>query len=212
MPKVSEEYIAAKKQQILEAAIVCFARNGFVGTTIQDVCQEARISHGALYRYFRSKDEIVEATCRAQGEGRKARYAALLQQHSARKVLATYLAQYFRRRSQPEPESLIKFQVQLYGEAVRTHRIGEIQRKGREELLELAAEVVRGGQERGEISSSVDALAVARTVGAIADGFLIQKSDTPDLDVAKCFEAVSAIFFGNLWLNDKEGGLDGKHK
>ena len=41
-----------------------FSRNGFHQTTVQDICLEARLSSGALYRYFDGKEDIIEACCR----------------------------------------------------------------------------------------------------------------------------------------------------
>src|SRR5437588_12979287 len=61
MPKVSDEHLDARRRQIIDAAIVCFARDGFHRATMQDVCREAGLSPGAIYRYFPSKDAIIEA-------------------------------------------------------------------------------------------------------------------------------------------------------
>lgn len=50
-----------RRTQILDAARACFRERGFRLTTIEDVCAEARISPGALYRYFDSKADIIAA-------------------------------------------------------------------------------------------------------------------------------------------------------
>lgn len=50
-----------RRLQILDAARECFAARGLSVTTVEDICGEARISPGALYRYFGSKAEIVAA-------------------------------------------------------------------------------------------------------------------------------------------------------
>jgi len=47
-----------KRIKILEAATKVFARMGFSDTRIQDVAQEAKIAHGTVYLYFKSKDEL----------------------------------------------------------------------------------------------------------------------------------------------------------
>ena len=57
MPRVSDEHLAARRQQILDAARACFLRNGFHATSMQDVIGEAGLSVGAVYRYFKSKNE-----------------------------------------------------------------------------------------------------------------------------------------------------------
>jgi AcrR family transcriptional regulator len=72
MAKISAEHAKARRRQILDAAHACFAREGFHRTSMQDIQREAELSAGALYVYFRSKDEIIEAlvekTARARGE------------------------------------------------------------------------------------------------------------------------------------------------
>ncbi len=50
-----------RRRQILDAARACFRARGFRHATIEDICAEARVSPGALYRYFGSKADIVVA-------------------------------------------------------------------------------------------------------------------------------------------------------
>ena len=50
-----------RRSQILEAARECFRERGFRLSTIEEICAEARISPGALYRYFDSKADIIAA-------------------------------------------------------------------------------------------------------------------------------------------------------
>jgi AcrR family transcriptional regulator len=61
MPKVSEEYRQARRADILAAARRCFIRQGFQETSMQDLLAEAGLSSGAVYNYFRSKEEIIIA-------------------------------------------------------------------------------------------------------------------------------------------------------
>jgi TetR/AcrR family transcriptional regulator, transcriptional repressor of aconitase len=61
MPKVSEEHLAARRRQILDAALVCFSRSGFHQTSMQQIFEESGLSPGAVYRYFKGKEEIVQA-------------------------------------------------------------------------------------------------------------------------------------------------------
>jgi len=58
MPKVSDEHLANRKQQILDAAANCFARNGFHRTSMQDIVRESGLSAGLIYRYFTGKDDL----------------------------------------------------------------------------------------------------------------------------------------------------------
>jgi AcrR family transcriptional regulator len=61
MPKVTQEYRDARREQILAAARRCFARDGFHATSMQDLFLESGLSSGAVYRYFASKDDVIIA-------------------------------------------------------------------------------------------------------------------------------------------------------
>src|SRR3954447_17207008 len=74
MPKVSEAHLESRRRQIIEAAIKCFSHEGFHRATMQDIVREAGLSSGAIYRYFSSKEEIIEAIA----DERHARERALI--------------------------------------------------------------------------------------------------------------------------------------
>ena len=57
-----EREIAHARNDILEAAITAFGRSGLHGTTMQDIAKEAGYTAASLYTYFKSKQEIVDAT------------------------------------------------------------------------------------------------------------------------------------------------------
>jgi AcrR family transcriptional regulator len=62
MPRLADPALPERRRaQILDAAQICFRERGFRLTTIEEICAEARISPGALYRYFDSKADIIAA-------------------------------------------------------------------------------------------------------------------------------------------------------
>src|SRR5688500_16314647 len=61
MPKVSERHAEARRRQILDAGLRCFARQGFHRTKMQDIFREADLSPGAVYTYFFGKDDLIRA-------------------------------------------------------------------------------------------------------------------------------------------------------
>ena len=78
MPKVTEAHRESRREQILLAAWKCFSRNGFHSTSMADVIKEAGLSAGAVYLYFKSKDEIIVAVASqvfAGIQGRLAEFA-----------------------------------------------------------------------------------------------------------------------------------------
>ena len=52
-----------RRAEILDAAERCFARAGFHRASMQDICGEAEMSPGNLYRYFPSKDALIAGIC-----------------------------------------------------------------------------------------------------------------------------------------------------
>lgn len=64
-PRSRTERRDQQVSRILEAAKICFVRSGFQGASMQQICAAAGMSPGALYRYFPSKEAIVEAICEA---------------------------------------------------------------------------------------------------------------------------------------------------
>jgi len=63
--KINPQKRDERRRQILQAAGRCFARDGFRGASISDICKEADISPGHLYHYFENKEAIVKEIAEA---------------------------------------------------------------------------------------------------------------------------------------------------
>src|ERR1700755_744338 len=61
MPKISEEQRQARRDQILAASWRCFARRGIHSTSMDDIVRESNLSFGAVYLYYKSKDDLILA-------------------------------------------------------------------------------------------------------------------------------------------------------
>jgi AcrR family transcriptional regulator len=72
MPKRSAEYMQQQRLRFCEAAMACFRRKGVVATSLNDICEEAGLSMGALYKHFSSRDELLEAMLQLRLEQRNA--------------------------------------------------------------------------------------------------------------------------------------------
>jgi AcrR family transcriptional regulator len=68
MPRVKPEHKDARRSEIIEAARACFARNGFRGTTLQEILAESGLSAGCVYNYFQSKNELMLAVADSRHE------------------------------------------------------------------------------------------------------------------------------------------------
>jgi AcrR family transcriptional regulator len=61
MPKISEATRLNRRNHVLISAWKCFTRQGFHATSMDDVIAETGMSSSSVYRYFRSKDELIDA-------------------------------------------------------------------------------------------------------------------------------------------------------
>lgn len=58
---IQQQLIAARKNQILDAAASLFAEKGFHPTTTRDIAKRATISEGTIYNYFPTKTALLLA-------------------------------------------------------------------------------------------------------------------------------------------------------
>jgi TetR/AcrR family transcriptional regulator, transcriptional repressor of aconitase len=61
VPKVTEAYRTARRDEIIEAALRCFAVKGYQRTSMADIIDEAGLSAGAIYGHFKGKKELFAA-------------------------------------------------------------------------------------------------------------------------------------------------------
>src|SRR6187431_576833 len=59
MPRVSQEYRDARRDEIADAALRCFARTGVQRTSMADIIAESGLAAGAIYGHFASKQELI---------------------------------------------------------------------------------------------------------------------------------------------------------
>jgi AcrR family transcriptional regulator len=196
MPKVTEAYLENRRQQILEAAIACFARNGFHQTTMEDIGQEAGLSPALAYRYFDSKDDIIVATVQ-QGADRAARFFdAVADGQDIPSLLQQMIHEHFQRFEQPGRDLYYKVRVQLWAEVIRNQEVAERLRVMREEAHAQITALIEKGQENGQINPNLDARAMTAAIEANLDGFVLHWLADPDVDVRQYRDALMAMVRG----------------
>lgn len=182
MPKVSEAHLAARRQQILEASLACFAREGFHRTTMQDIVKEAGLSPGAIYRYFDSKDAIVEAITTERHERERQLLAAVADQDPV-EALRLLAQSFFGALREPGTRGERRVRVQIYAEALRNPRIRRLVRRGVDEPLSALAGVIRAAQSEGRIGPQFDPEALARVTIAAFNGLILHQAWDDKVDV-----------------------------
>jgi AcrR family transcriptional regulator len=174
---------------------------------MHDICQMAELSPGAVYRYFSSKDEIIEAM---EEQGRQHSAAIIEAVTSERKgtldVLEGLVDVFF---SKLEDTRNCAVHIELWAEAMSNPRVREMI-VGIDDSIRNAfiTKVVLEAQDRGEINPLLDADAVARVMMAFWDGLVLQKTLDPQVDVWTYVSVMKAMMGGTFWQNRKLEGVD----
>lgn len=194
-PIVSEEHLEARRRQILAASQRCFSRRGFDATTMQDICQEAELSPGAVYRYFEGKREIVEAVFEL----------SVLENRKLADIPASFedvgegfdalFEMGFRIVELPDQRDDMRFGVLLHAEAVRDEGFAEQYARLYAALAEGFSGAVALAKDAGLIAAELDEEYVVRVLVALWEGFRVQKLIDPDLDTDRFLAAVKGLVF-----------------
>ncbi|GGX23883.1 TetR/AcrR family transcriptional regulator [Streptomyces chartreusis] len=182
MARVSQEHLDARRRQILDGAAICFARNGFHATSMQDVLKEVDLSAGAVYRYFSGKEELIGAIV---GEVLGSVHEAF--EEAARQspppppdeLVAAVLG-----RTLAARESLVvdgrpafpRLVVQVWTETLRNEELAAVLREGYLSVRAAWGRIVEGYQKAGMMRTDVEPDHVARTMIAAVLGFIAQQS------------------------------------
>ncbi|WP_336083333.1 TetR/AcrR family transcriptional regulator [Nocardia sp. SSK8] len=188
MPRVSEEHLERRRQQILDAAQVCFTRKGFHETSMQDVFTESGLSAGAVYRYFTSKNEIIRALVTNTMGPLRARLAEIIRGEELPmpgEVVRLLTTEIVKRSG---PDGPLRLAPQAWALAMVQPDSGVPVREAIAAMRELWAEYGLRLRERGLLPADTDLDAFAKTIIGVLPGFILQhlllEDITPD-DMAR---------------------------
>jgi AcrR family transcriptional regulator len=196
MPKVTEAYLDTRRSQILDAAIACFARKGFHQTTMEEIGNEAGLSPGVAYRYFENKEDIILATVKGSVDRSKDFFIDVADEKDLLAVLERMIDDQFTRFEQPGREAYYKVRVQLWAETLQNPRVAERARELRAEPQDELVELLKKGQERGQVKPNLDIKAATVAITACYDGFILQWFADPDVDIQEYSKVIKAMVRG----------------
>jgi AcrR family transcriptional regulator len=195
MPRVSEAHLTARREQILDAATVCFAENGFQATGMAEVIEAAGLSAGAVYRYFRSKDELIQAIVdRVLGEA-VARFDTWLGDQTApdpAEAVATAVGVVAAAASRG-PVDVTRVAVQAWAEALRSPAVHDIAGTAYRTMRGHLLEVVHRARAAGRLPKDVDPDATAAAMFSLVLGFVLQRLLLGDVSAETYGAAVRAL-------------------
>jgi TetR/AcrR family transcriptional repressor of uid operon len=199
MPKVLPEYLELRRQQILDAAAVCFSRRGFHQTTMQDICREVELSPGAVYRYFPSKDAIIEGMCNRGQEQNAEALSQGLAAGGTWAALDELIRIFFVEMDDLKSLETCSLNVELIAESPRNERVQALQARNIQDVRERLTRFMKHAQANGEIDPDLDPEAIARVMIAQYQGLVTQRLVEPNLDVTGYADVLRALYGGTFW-------------
>src|SRR6058998_2093141 len=178
------------RKQLMAAAIDCFARLGYQGTTIDRIARDAGVTKGAVYYHFRDKEELLFEAVKDRIGG--------FEQHVLEKVT-------------PTPDALTRlrevvdacffhatvsnhrrFIITLMIEALDTNpRLSGEFRDILRRMRTFLRDVVVRGQQRGQLRADVSAEAVAAVIaGGIIGAEVKHYQDPEEIDLRRVLDTL----------------------
>ncbi|HMK73621.1 MAG TPA: TetR/AcrR family transcriptional regulator [Myxococcaceae bacterium] len=195
MPRVSPAHAAARRRQILDAAWACFARKGFHGTTMPEICREAGLSTGAVYSYFPSKEELIEEGARRALASSLDTLGELGPGAPAAEAVAELLVFFVLWLAEPARRRLVRSDVALWGEAATNRRLARVLGRSFRGLRSRLTTLVRRAQTEGAVPPGLEASAVARAVLALYLGIALQSVVDPGFEPRAYAAVMRALRF-----------------
>ncbi len=193
MPKISQDQKDARRQRILDAALVCFARDGFHNTTTADLVRESGVSQGALYLYFAGKDDIILALADDRHQSEAMLSALAQKEQDPVRGLARLIELHGRGLGDPERLAARGVGVQGWGEAIRNPKVKAAVLEGLDSVREAITRLIERGQHTGQIRVDIDPAAFARTLIAVFHGFVLQAVWGEAIDLHACGQVLWAM-------------------
>jgi TetR/AcrR family transcriptional repressor of uid operon len=171
MPQPSPEPSLDRRTQILDAAIICFAKRGFHQTSMHDVSAEAGISVGLIYRYFANKEAVISA----MADKHKQEIHELLERARQAPSLFESLEIIFTAHCcENSPKVLSAFVVDLYAEASRNPPIADLVRDVLETAMEGVTDLIaRSPEAKQAATHGLQPHELAELIFAVARGMLM---------------------------------------
>ena len=89
MPRLTDATKAARRTQIIEAAISCFLEKGYTNTSMSDIIKASGLSSGSIYSHFSGKEDILNTAINERLNNVKELYETLPEGAGPQDILET---------------------------------------------------------------------------------------------------------------------------
>jgi len=176
MRRANVQQQSDRRAEILAAAQRCFVRSGFHGASMQDICAEAGMSPGNLYRYFPSKEALIAGIAERDRAEVAQEFASADLSQGFFAVLEGMAHHHFAVR----PDEQVKLCTEVMAESRRNPEIRRISAAFDADVKKWLIDLFRAGAERGDIPADIDFESVVTMLMVIADGVWWRRALDPD--------------------------------
>jgi AcrR family transcriptional regulator len=171
MPEtLTETTTTDRRTQILEAAVVCFAKRGFHQASMHDISAEAGISVGLIYRYFQNKEAVIAA----MADRHKKEISELVERARQAPSLLEALETLFTAHCcEDSPRVISAFVVDLYAEASRNPQMADLVRDVLQTAMSGVIDVIAKSPEGKNLAHNLTPQQMAELIFAAARGMLM---------------------------------------
>lgn len=149
----------------MEAAEKLFSENGFDGTSVRDISEEAGVNLAMISYYFGSKEKLMETLFKYRGEFIKMQLESMLQNKELTSLQKVYflIDNYIERIMKQQCFHKIMAREQMVNLGGPTSKLIHQLKKTNQELVK---QLIQEGQKKGEFRKNVDVpLMMATMVG-----------------------------------------------
>jgi AcrR family transcriptional regulator len=159
-----------RRSQILEAALVCFAKRGFHQTSMHDISSEAGISVGLIYRYFENKEAVISA----MADRHKKEISEVLERaRQAPSLLESLEILFTAHCCEDAPQVVSAFVVDLYAEASRNPHVADLVRDVLDTAMDGVRDLIARAPEAQNAGNDLKPDELAELIFAVARGMLM---------------------------------------
>jgi AcrR family transcriptional regulator len=169
-----------RREQILRAAMVCFAKRGFHQASMHDISAEAGISVGLIYRYFENKDAVISAMAE---EHKREIHKVLERARLAPTLVEAFEIIFTWGCSENSPHVVSAFVVDLFAEAGRNPRVADLVRDVGRTAMEGVTDLIARSPEATNLPYDLQPREIAEMIFAVNDGMLMRDVLVPNRSI-----------------------------
>src|ERR1700730_5643478 len=172
MSQTQVEPTQDRRAQILDAALICFAKRGFHQASMHDISAEAGISVGLIYRYFANKEAVISAMA---DRHKKEIHDMLERAKQAPSLLESLEILFTAHCCEDAPQVVSAFVVDLYAEAARNPRMADLVRDVLQTAMNGVTELIAQSPEAGKAAATgLKPHELSELIFAVARGMLMR--------------------------------------